>query len=169
MLTTTVLSSSLLALAATVQSFKFTGPSASEPLDLSKEIIITWSQGNSSEQNKLPPTFSLDWDSKPDELHNFGVELEPSFNASAGQYKWTPGEYTFKTLKPYAENLAKEKRFWFKAYFRNESDVGDVLYEATSEKYTITGLEGVVTNGGKTVGFEWGVLACGLATVGLML
>ncbi|KAL7758314.1 hypothetical protein ACKLNR_012841 [Fusarium oxysporum f. sp. zingiberi] len=97
--------SSLLALAATAQSLKFTGPSTSSPLDFSKEITITWSESNSSE-HKNRPTFDLEWFSQPTELESFGFEINTDVNISAGQYKFTPSSNTINTLRPFADQLS---------------------------------------------------------------
>jgi hypothetical protein len=156
--------SSLLALAATVQSLKFTGPSTSSPLDLSKEITVTWSESNSSE-HKTWPTFNLEWFSQPTDLRSFGFEIDTGVNVSAGQYKFTPGRNTISTLRPFAAQLSENKTFSFRAVFMNESDV---VFETESGKYSVVGLD-KVTNAGKAVGLEWGVLACGLVAVSFFM
>ncbi|EWY83031.1 hypothetical protein FOYG_15106 [Fusarium oxysporum NRRL 32931] len=164
---TSTLFFSLLALAATARSLKFTGPSTSSPLDFSKEITITWSESNSSE-HKSRPTFDLEWFSQPTDLKSFGFEIETGVNISAGQYKFTPSSNTINTLRPFANQLSENETFLFKAIFRNESDKSDMVYEASSGKYAVVGLD-KVTNAGKAVGLEWGVLACGLAAASFFM
>ncbi|KAI3576659.1 hypothetical protein IWW34DRAFT_746713 [Fusarium oxysporum f. sp. albedinis] len=164
---TSALFSSLLVLASTAQSLKFTGPSTSSPLDLSKEITIIWSESNSSE-HKTRPNFDLEWFSRPTDLKSFGFEIETGVNVSAGQYKFMPSSNAINALRPFTDQLSENKTFLFKAIFRNESDESDVVYEASSGKYAVVGLD-KVTNAGKAVGLEWGVLTCGLATLSFFL
>ncbi|KAF5694882.1 hypothetical protein FDENT_1011 [Fusarium denticulatum] len=158
---------SLITLAATSQSFKFTGPSTSAPLDLSEEITITWSQSNSPE-HKTGPTFHLEWFSHPTGLESIGFEIETDVKVSAGQYKFTPSSNTINTLRPFAEQLSENKTFMFKANFRNESDESDVIYEASSRKYFVIGLD-KVTNAGKAVGLDWGLVGSGVAAASLFM
>ncbi|KAM0543052.1 hypothetical protein ACHAPJ_012501 [Fusarium lateritium] len=163
-----ILSSYLLALAATVQSLRITGPSTSEAIDLSQEITVTWSQSNSSEQKKWP-TLDLEWFSKPTDLKSFGFEIASGLNTSDGQYKFTPSRNTIKTLQPFADELSKNKAFTFKITLRNgtdgETDVGPVV---SGGKYNVIGLQ-KTTNAGAAVGLEWGALAWGIAAISFIL
>ncbi|KAF5529619.1 hypothetical protein FPHYL_14194 [Fusarium phyllophilum] len=164
---TSTLFYSLLTLAATSQCFKFTSPSTSAPLDLSKEITITWSQSNSSEQ-RFRPTCHLEWFSRPTDLESFGFEIDTDVKVSAGQYKFMPSSNTINTLRPFAEQLSKNKTFLFKAIFRQQSHKSDVIYEASSEKYTASGLDRV-TNAGKAVKLDWGYVGARLAAASLFM
>ncbi|KAI6764284.1 hypothetical protein HG530_008073 [Fusarium avenaceum] len=165
--TSTFVSSSLLALAATAQSLKFTGPSTSKVLDLSTEIIITWIEGNSSEHKKWP-TFDLSWDSKPTDLKSYGVEFATGLNSSDGQYKFTPSDKAFDYLKPYADELSQNKSFWFTATLRNDSEADNIGPEVFSGKYSVIGLQ-KTTNAATTVGFGWGSLACEIAAMSFII
>jgi hypothetical protein len=165
--TSTFLSSSLLALAGTAQSLKFTGPSTSEPIDLSAEITITWSEGNSSEHKKWP-NFDLSWYSKPTDLRSFDFEIASGLNTSDGQYKFTPSQNTIKTLQPFADELSKNKAFSFKATLRNGTEAEDTGAVVSSGKYNVIGLQ-KTTNAAKAVGFAWGSLACGIAAVSFII
>ncbi|KAF5699682.1 hypothetical protein FMUND_14643 [Fusarium mundagurra] len=164
---TSTLLCSLLTLAATSQSFRFTGPSTSTPLDLSKEITITWSQSNSSEQ-RIRPTFHLEWFSRPTDLESFGFEIDTDVKVSAGQYKFMPSSNTMNTLRPFAEQLSENKTFLFKVIFRDESDESDVIYGASSEKYAAAGLDRV-KNAGKAVRLDWRYVGGGLAVASLFM
>lgn len=159
--------SSLLALAATAQSLKFTGPTTSEPIDLSKEITVTWTEGNSSEHKKWP-SFDLEWFSKPTELKSFGFEIASGLNTSDGQYKFTPGQNTIKTLQPFLDELSKNKAFSFRATLTNGTKAEDVGPVVSSGNYSVIGLQ-KTTNAAAAVGLGWGSLACGIAAVSFMI
>ena len=167
MVKTTFLTSSLLALAATVQSLRFTGPSTSEALDITTEITITWGKGNSSEEHNLPSKFNLEWFTHPVNNQSIGAQIETGLDVSDGKYKWTPSPNTINMLKPFWNELYDDK-FKFQAVFYNETDPTLTLKTVSSGNYSVIGLKDA-RSGGKTVGLQWGVLAGGLATVGMML
>ncbi|CAJ0545069.1 Ff.00g085420.m01.CDS01 [Fusarium sp. VM40] len=159
--TSTFISSSLLALAATVQSFKFTGPNTSEAIDLSTEVTITWSEGNRSVQDKWR-NIDLTWFSQPTELRSFEFELASGLNLSDEQFKFTP-KNTIKTLQPFADQLSKNKAFSFKATLRNGTGPEDVGAVVSSSKYYVIGLQ-KTTNAAAAVGFGWSLIG-GMAVV----
>ncbi|KAJ4128888.1 hypothetical protein NW768_007410 [Fusarium equiseti] len=167
MVKTTFLASSILALAATVQSLRFTGPSTSEALDITTEITVTWGKGNSSEDHNLPSKFTLEWFSQPVKSQSFRFEIQTGLDVSDGQYKWEPSPNTINTLKPVWNELYNNK-FQFQAVFYSDTDPTLTLKTVSSGKYSVIGLKDA-KSGGKAVGPEWGVLACGLATVSMML
>jgi len=167
MVKTTFLASSLLALAATAQSLRFTGPSTSEALDITTEITVTWGKGNSSEEHNLPSKFTLEWFTHPVKNQSIGSEIQTDLDVSDGEYKWKPSQNTINTLKPFWNELYDNK-FEFQAVFYNETDTTETLKTVSSGKYGIIGLKDA-RSGGKAVGLEWDVLACGLATIGMML
>ncbi|KAM0260027.1 hypothetical protein ACHAPA_010473 [Fusarium lateritium] len=156
---------SLFALAATVQSFKFTGPSTSEPIDLLSEITITWTESNSSEHKKWP-SIDLEWFAKPTDLKSFGYEIAAGLNISDGQYKFTP-KNTIKVLQPFAKELSENKLFQFKATLRNGTYAEDSGAVISTGKYNVIGLQ-KTTSAATAVGLGWGSLACGIAAVGFM-
>ncbi|RBR18741.1 uncharacterized protein FIESC28_05882 [Fusarium coffeatum] len=167
MVKTTFLASSLLAFAAAAQSLRFTGPSTSEALDITTEINITWGKGNSSEEHDLPPKFTLEWFTHPVKNQSIGSEIQTDLDVSDGEYKWKPSTSTINMLKPFWNELYDNK-FEFQAVFYNETDPTLTLKTVSSGKYAVIGLKDA-RSGGETVGLPWGVLAGGLATVGMML
>ncbi|KAJ4007626.1 hypothetical protein NW752_010292 [Fusarium irregulare] len=163
----TFLDSSLLGLAAAAQSLRFTGPTTSEALDITTEITITWGKGNSSEEHDLPPKFTLEWYTHPVENESLGGDIQTGLDVSEGQYKWTPRPSDIKMLKPFWNELYDNK-FEFQAVFYNEGDPISTMKTVSSGKYAVIGLKDA-RSGGKVVGLQWGVLAGGLATVGMMV
>jgi len=126
----------LLALLPAVQAFKFTGPDPLVDLDFRKEITITWTGDVGKD---IPHKFDLEWYSEPDKFNTIGAEITHNVAdvfLSDGRYQLKVSENTKKMLRPFADKLAADKLFSFRAIFKDGDN--DVTY--SSQNYTIVGL-----------------------------
>ncbi|KAL4724486.1 hypothetical protein ACLX1H_007927 [Fusarium chlamydosporum] len=126
----------LLALLPATQAFEFTGPDPSVDLDFRKDIIITWTGDVGKD---VSPKFDLEWYSEPDKLNAIAAEI--THNVADvflfdRQYKMKVSDNTKEMLRPFAEKLAADNLFSFRAIF-NDGDK-DVTYY--SQNYTVVGL-----------------------------
>ncbi|KAF9762901.1 hypothetical protein IL306_003294 [Fusarium sp. DS 682] len=141
----------LLTVLPATQAFKFTGPDPSKPLDVSKEITITWTGGI---PETLSPKFDFSWECQPDELNWIGSDMTRYVDdvyLSDGVYKFQMGfRNAGKMLIPFADKLAANASFSFQAVFTNWR-FEEVLY--WSDNYTIVGIPG----GPKGEGAESGI------------
>ncbi|RFN47513.1 hypothetical protein FIE12Z_8230 [Fusarium flagelliforme] len=126
----------LLALLPTVQAFKFTGPDPLVDLDFRKEITITWTGDVGKD---IPHKFDLEWYSEPDKFHTIGAEITHNVAdvfLSDGQYKLKVSKNTKEMLRPFADKLATDKLFSFRAILKG----GDTDVTYYSQNYTVVGL-----------------------------
>ncbi|KAF4340693.1 hypothetical protein FBEOM_5409 [Fusarium beomiforme] len=137
MQTRTLLTSLLTILPAT-GAFKFTGPDPSKPLDVSKEITITWTGGI---PKTLSPKFDFTWFCQPDKLNAIGSDVTRYVDdvyLSDGEYKFQMGfRNAGKMLIPFADKLAANASFSFQAVF-TDWRFEEVLY--WSDNYTVVGI-----------------------------
>jgi hypothetical protein len=126
----------LVALLPTVQAFKFTGPDPLVDLDFRKEITITWTGDVGKD---IPHKFDLEWYSEPDKFNKIGAEITHNVAdvfLSDGQYRLKVSKNTKEMLRPFADKLATDKLFSFRAIFKDGDK--DVTYY--SQNYTVVGL-----------------------------
>ncbi|KAF5638118.1 hypothetical protein F52700_4823 [Fusarium sp. NRRL 52700] len=121
MQTKTFLATLLAALPA-AQAFKFTGPDPSEPIDVSKEVTITW-------EGDIPDNLSLNSDIS---------HLVDDIYLSDHKYKFR-FHNSKSMLEPFANKVAAKKVFSFQVVFTDKKQ-GDLGVQFWSRNYTIIGL-----------------------------
>ncbi|KAJ4015560.1 hypothetical protein NW752_007017 [Fusarium irregulare] len=127
----------VLALLPTVQAFEFTGPDPSVDLDFNKEITITWTGDVGKD---VSHKFDVEWYSEPDKFNTIGAEITHNVAdvfLSDGQYQLKFSENTKDMLRPFADKLATDKLFSFRAIFKD----GDKDTTYYSQNYTVVGLD----------------------------
>ncbi|KAG5748690.1 hypothetical protein H9Q69_000321 [Fusarium xylarioides] len=137
MQTKTFLAAVLAALPA-AQTFKFTGPDPSEPIDVSKEVTITW-EGDIPDS--LSRKFDFTWYCEPDHLNKLSSDIShlvDEIYLSDHKYKFR-FHNSKSMLEPFADKVAAKKVFSFQAVFTDENqDYLELQY--WSQNYTIIGL-----------------------------
>ncbi|RKL14515.1 hypothetical protein BFJ68_g6478 [Fusarium oxysporum] len=138
MLTKTFLTTLLAALPA-AQAFKFTGPDPSEPIDVSKEVTITW-EGDIPDS--LSRKFDFTWYCEPDDRNKLSSDISQlvaDIYLSDHKYKFR-FHNSKSMLEPFADKIATKKVFSFQAVFTDEKQ-DDLQLQYWSQNYTIVGLD----------------------------
>ncbi|KAF5532914.1 hypothetical protein FMEXI_12138 [Fusarium mexicanum] len=130
---------SLLATLPAARAFKFTGPDPSEPIDVNKEITITW---EGEIPDNLSPKFELLWHCEPDPLHKITSDI----NRLVDEIDLSDREYKVRfhssnpMLTPFADKIAANKVFSFWAIFTDEKQ-DDIWVQYSSQNYAMIGLD----------------------------
>ncbi|KAF5639484.1 uncharacterized protein FTJAE_4822 [Fusarium tjaetaba] len=129
----------LLAAFPAARAFKFTGPNPSEPIDVSKEVTITW-EGDIPEN--LSRKFDFTWYCEPDHLNKLSSDISHLVDEIClSDHKYKFRFHNSKSmLEPFANKIAAKKVFSFQAVFTDEKQDGLGL-QYWSQNYTIVGLD----------------------------
>ncbi|KAF5711459.1 hypothetical protein FGLOB1_4962 [Fusarium globosum] len=129
----------LLAALPAAHAFKFTGPNPSEPIDVSKEITITW-EGDIPDN--LSRKFDFTWYCEPDRLNKLSSDIShfvDDIYLSDHKYKFR-FHNSKSMLEPFADKVATKKVFSFQAVFTDENQ-DSLGLEYWSQNYTLIGLD----------------------------
>ncbi|KAG7409617.1 hypothetical protein DER46DRAFT_614388 [Fusarium sp. MPI-SDFR-AT-0072] len=138
MQTKTFLTTLLAALPA-AQAFKFTGPDPSKPIDVSKEVTITW-EGDIPDS--VSRKFDFTWYCEPDDLNKLSSDISHLVDdVYLSDHKYKFRFHNSKSmLKPFTDKLSAKKLFSFQAVFTDEKQ-DDLRLEYWSQNYSIIGLD----------------------------
>ncbi|KAG7411039.1 hypothetical protein DER46DRAFT_111578 [Fusarium sp. MPI-SDFR-AT-0072] len=150
-----------------VQAFEFTGPDASEKLDLTQPVNITWDANNGSLSE--PKARALDlwfYALTSDDSGRLGWELDTDLPLSAGLYKWNP-DTVVKSLKDKDVSISPDAVQAFEARLLDNS--GSKLSTVESDKYAVEGFDFIRNSAGKGAQAGFYTAAIALSIAGLVL
>ncbi|KAH6686408.1 hypothetical protein F5X68DRAFT_208961 [Plectosphaerella plurivora] len=147
-------------------SFGLTGPDASQPLNLSQPVEITWTTTEGNVGEPLARVLNIwFWALGGNNGGTYGNEIGSNLSLSTESYTWNPSGLVENFRDNNDIQLSAGKEHWFEA--KLVGDRGNTLVSMPSDKYVLEGVPDLVGAAGKNIAVSKAVvgIVTGLAVL----